>query len=108
MAESSGWVRITDEVKALVLRAVAAEGSKCCLAKKLGYFSGNKVINNWLNGKTKSMPRETHRRLNIIAEEAAVPKCYGREPDCDWEGCEFRAPCKWVLRLWPRSLRASS
>jgi len=102
------WVRITDEVRALVLRAVAAEGSKSRLAKKLGYMGRNKVVNRWLNGETKSMPRETHRRLNIIAKEAAVPKCYGREPDCDWEGCEFRASCKRIVFLWPRSLRASS
>jgi len=108
MAEWKGWVRITDEIKALVLRAVAAEGSKSRLARKLGYFSGNKVINHWLNGETKSIPREVFRRLNIIAREAAVPKCYGREPNCDWEGCEFRPSCRRIALLWPRSLRASS
>jgi len=106
----SNRVQITDEVRALVLRAIAAEGSKSRLARTLGYLSGNEVINHWLRGDTKSMPREVFRRLNIIAQEAAVPECYGRESDCDWEGCEFRVPCKFVLRLWPRSprLKASS
>jgi len=108
MAESSEWVRITDEVRALVLRAVAAEGSKSRLARKLGYSGGNSVVNHWLRGETKTMPREIHRRLNIIAKEAAVPKCYGREPNCDWEECEFRVPCKRIVFLWPRSFRASS
>jgi len=105
--EPSEWVKITDEVRALILRAVAAEGSKSRLARRLGYSSGNSVINHWLRGEAKSIPREVFRRLNVIAKEAAVPKCYGREPDCDWEDCEFRGSCKWILRLWPRSLTSS-
>jgi len=91
-------VRITDEVKALVLKAVSEEGSKSRLGRKLGYMS-HTAINHWLSGKTKRMPRKAYERLKIIAK-GGVPSCYGQNLGCDWESCEFRTSCKRVLFLW--------
>jgi len=62
-------IKITDEIKFLLEEAIEKVGSKSRLARELGYpVSKNKIVNQWLSGRIKTIPSRCLERLMDLLE----------------------------------------
>jgi len=62
-------VKIDNDVKFLLEEALKKVGSKRRLAHELGYpLSANKIVNDWLSGKIKTITQYSLERLVEILE----------------------------------------